>query len=136
MPNLQLSKNLLALRKANHLTQDQVSDYLSISRQAYSNYEICNRMPDLDTLMLLSKLYHITLDQLVAPNYKNVASEELTSYNLGINVTTADTIYLTDKEVNLILNYRDLEEDTKTIVDGFVISQTDSNSKKNKGTVK
>lgn len=136
MPNLQLSKNLLALRKANHLTQDQVSDYLSISRQAYSNYEICNRMPDLDTLMLLSKLYHITLDQLVSPNYKNLAFEELPSYNLGINISTADTIYLTDKEVNLILNYRDLEEDTKTIVDGFVISQIDTSNKKNKGTVK
>ncbi len=129
MPNLQLSRNLTHLRKASHLTQDQVSEYLNISRQAYSNYETCNRMPDLDTLILLSNLYRVSLDQLVTYNYSNGSIEQLDLCSIGLNIKTTDTIYLTDKEVDLIYSYRTLNEDTRTIIDGFLSSQTNTTSK-------
>lgn len=65
MANAQLAKNLLTLRKARHLTQDDLSEMLHISRQAYSNYETMKRNPDLESLLLLCSFYHITLDELV-----------------------------------------------------------------------
>lgn len=65
MPNVQLANNLRYLRKQHHMTQDDVSKILNISRQAYSNYETSSRTPDLDTLICLANYYHITLDELV-----------------------------------------------------------------------
>ena len=56
LANLQLTKNLYEYRKANALTQKDVSEYLNISRQAYSNYETGKRDPDLGLLVKLSEL--------------------------------------------------------------------------------
>ena len=50
MSNIQLVENLYRLRKAHHYTQQEISDLLNISRQAYSNYETSKRTPDLDSL--------------------------------------------------------------------------------------
>ena len=36
-------QNLINARKAMHKTQQEVADYLGISRQAYSNYEAGKR---------------------------------------------------------------------------------------------
>ena len=54
MSNIQLVENLYRLRKAHHYTQQEISDLLNISRQAYSNYETSKRTPDLDSLIRLS----------------------------------------------------------------------------------
>ena len=65
MSNIQLVENLYRLRKAHHYTQQEISDLLNISRQAYSNYETSKRTPDLDSLMRLADIYGVSLDQLV-----------------------------------------------------------------------
>ena len=65
MSNIQLVENLYRLRKAHHYTQQQMSDLLNISRQAYSNYETSKRTPDLDSLIRLADIYNLSLDQLV-----------------------------------------------------------------------
>lgn len=116
---MQLAMNLLTLRSANSLTQEQLSSYLNISRQAYSNYETSKRTPDLDTLIVLSQLYGITLDKLVNQNLGNEVAELKGPYHTGLNITTGDTIYLDAKEVELIMNYRKLSAESRTIIDGF-----------------
>ena len=63
MSNIQLVENLYRLRKAHHYTQQEISDLLNISRQAYSNYETSKRTPDLDSLMRLADIYGVSLDQ-------------------------------------------------------------------------
>ena len=70
MSNIQLVSNLLRLRKTHNYTQQQVSDMLNISRQAYSNYETSKRTPDLDSLIRLSQIYHISLDELVNHSFR------------------------------------------------------------------
>ena len=71
MANLQLTKNLYEYRKANALTQKDVSEYLNISRQAYSNYETGKRDPDLGLLVKLSELYEISLNQLIVDSFRS-----------------------------------------------------------------
>ena len=52
--------------KAHHYTQQEISDLLNISRQAYSlTIETSKRTPDLDSLMRLADIYGVSLDQLV-----------------------------------------------------------------------
>ena len=63
MANVQLAKNLKILRKKHNYTQQDLSDILNITRQAYSHYEQALREPDLNTLVHLSHLYKVSLDE-------------------------------------------------------------------------
>ena len=65
MSNIQLAANLLRLRTDHDYTQTQIGAKLNISRQAYSNYETGKRIPDLDILIRIADLYHVTLEQLI-----------------------------------------------------------------------
>lgn len=118
MSNIQLVNNLYRLRKAHHYTQQQISDMLNISRQAYSNYETSKRTPDLDSLIRLSQIYGISLDQLVnqccSPN--GAIQEQKGPYFPALEVEHADTLYLTKEEVSLIQQYRDALEDDRRLV--------------------
>jgi transcriptional regulator with XRE-family HTH domain len=60
--NIQLAANLQRLRKDHHFTQTQFSKKLNISRQAYSNYETGKRIPDLDIIIRIANIYHISRD--------------------------------------------------------------------------
>ena len=56
------------LRKLRHYhgyTQKEISDQLSITSQAYSNYENNKRTPDIETMQKIALFYGKTLDQLV-----------------------------------------------------------------------
>lgn len=123
MPNIQLAKNLITLRKSNRLTQDQLSLVLNISRQAYSNYETGNRMPDLGTLIVLSQYYKVTLDELVNHSIGSEVNELKGPYTPGLTITNGDTLYLTEEETDLILKYRNLSQDNRKILYGFCSSE-------------
>ena len=82
LANLQLTKNLYEYRKANALTQKDVSAYLNISRQAYSNYETGKRDPDLGLLVKLSELYEISLTQLIVDSFRSSTLTALFFYFL------------------------------------------------------
>ena len=60
--NIQLAANLRRLRTDHGYTQTQIGRKLNISRQAYSNYEIGKRIPDLDILIRIADIYHIKLE--------------------------------------------------------------------------
>ena len=128
MPNIQLAKNLRSLRDMNNLTQDDLSDMLNISRQAYSNYENSKRTPDLDSLMRLSAFYHVTLDQLVNGNLSNssqIFAEEKVPYYMALDIETGNTIYIKKDETELITKFRSLSDDNQKIIIGFL----DANSR-------
>ncbi len=57
--------NLTSSRKAAGKTQQDVADYLGISRQAYSNYENGKREPDYETLLKLGEYFGKSLDYLL-----------------------------------------------------------------------
>lgn len=57
-PNI--SSVLKALRKHSNNTQQEVADFLGISRQAYSRYESNIREPDMETLNKLATFYHVS----------------------------------------------------------------------------
>lgn len=125
MPNIQLAHNLRYLRNAYNLTQNDLSAILNISRQAYSNYENCKRMPDLDTLIRISNFYHITLDDLVNANLSASSgriAEERAPYHMALDMETGNTIYLTASEVEFITKIRLLSDNDKHILTGFLNS--------------
>lgn len=62
-----VSKYLQLLRKKYDFTQEDLAQELSLSRQAVSKWETGNTIPDLETLLRLSKLYHISINDILEP---------------------------------------------------------------------
>ena len=59
-----LPTQLKKFRKRNHYSQEYVAEYLNLSRQAISNWETGKTVPDIEYLIMLSKLYNTTIDDL------------------------------------------------------------------------
>lgn len=62
-----ISKYLQLQRKKHGFTQEDLAQKLSISRQAVSKWETGNTIPDLTLLLSLSKLYKITVNEILEP---------------------------------------------------------------------
>ncbi len=60
-----LSKNLVTLRQKAKLTQAQLAEMLNYSDKAVSKWERGESIPDLHVLVQLSKIYGVSLDELV-----------------------------------------------------------------------
>lgn len=65
MASYKVSETLKELRIHKHMTQEEISKQLNMSRQVYSYYESGRRLPDLDTACRMAAYHHISLDQLV-----------------------------------------------------------------------
>ena len=62
---LSYSELLRELRIYHGYTQKNISDYLKITSQAYSNYECGKRTPDLEIMCRIAEFYHMTPEELV-----------------------------------------------------------------------
>lgn len=61
-----LSHNLQTARKKTGLSQNDVANLLHITRQSVSQWENGHSCPDLQNLQLLSEIYQISIDNLIA----------------------------------------------------------------------
>ncbi len=65
MKELKIADNIRFFRKANNLTQEELSKQLGGSKNLVSNYENEISTPDIYTLVKLADIFDITLDELV-----------------------------------------------------------------------
>ena len=63
-----ISRYLQFLRKSHNYTQEDLEKKLEISRQAVSKWETGTTIPDLDVLLEISKLYNVTINDILEPN--------------------------------------------------------------------
>ena len=63
-----ISKYLQFLRKKHNYTQNELAKRLDISRQAVSKWETGAAIPDLEILLKISKLYGITINDILEPS--------------------------------------------------------------------
>ena len=63
--NVETANHLQMLRKKNGYSQEELAEKIGISRQAVSKWERAEASPDTDNLILLAKLYGVTLDELL-----------------------------------------------------------------------
>ncbi|MEY8507669.1 helix-turn-helix domain-containing protein [Lachnospiraceae bacterium 42-17] len=72
-----ISKYLQLLRKKHNYRQDELAKKLDISRQAVSKWETGAAIPDLEVLLKISKLYGITINDILEPN---IPTERITDF--------------------------------------------------------
>ena len=63
--NINVGQKLQIARNKQGLTQEQIAQQLQVSRQTISNWENNKSYPDIVSLITLSELYQISLDQLL-----------------------------------------------------------------------
>lgn len=83
-----LAAKLVELRNQHGLSQLQVAECLGMSREGYSHYERNAREPSLEAVVRLSKLYGISVSELV--NEKTVLTAEDMQQNKKASLNTAD----------------------------------------------
>jgi len=62
---IQTANRLIALRKQQGMSQEQLAEAMDVSRQAISKWERGESSPDTDNLIALAEIYGISLDELV-----------------------------------------------------------------------
>ena len=62
---------LQKIRKENNVTQEQLADKLNVSRQAVSKWESGAAYPDTEKLIQISKIFNVSLDELINDNNAN-----------------------------------------------------------------
>ncbi|WP_317317624.1 helix-turn-helix transcriptional regulator [Longibaculum muris] len=67
---------LQELRKARGLSQEALALELNVSRQAVSKWESGAGYPEMDKLILLSEMFHVSIDYLIKDHYESVHEED------------------------------------------------------------
>lgn len=101
--NIEIANRLVKMRKAHGYSQEELAEKLGLSRQAVSKWERAESSPDTDNLIMLSRLYGVSLDELLStedeipepePEVSASPSEGRDSVHVsfinGINVTDDD----------------------------------------------
>lgn len=70
--------DLKTLRLKKGVSQQDVAQYLEVSRQAYGNYENGKRQPDLEVLLKLAEYYDTTVDALLRHHESSSESQPTT----------------------------------------------------------
>ena len=98
--NIEIANRLQKLRKENGYSQEELADKLGISRQAVSKWERAESSPDTDNLIILARLYNMSLDELLYDNESNEEIRERTKDKEESKDVKEDgnTISLTDDE--------------------------------------
>ncbi|MGI6010232.1 MAG: helix-turn-helix transcriptional regulator [Ruminococcus sp.] len=92
-----LAKNLRFFRKAHGYTQEQLGEILNIQRQSYCNYENGRRIPNIEILADIARLYDITLDTLLQP-VNNNSDSAAANYTLSQLITDFLSLSESDKK--------------------------------------
>lgn len=78
MDRLNLSDNIIRLRRERRITQEELADFLGVSKAAVSKWENAQSTPDLMLLLELSAYFGTTIDELIG--YKAKLSKEQIRY--------------------------------------------------------
>ena len=62
---MDFGKQIKQMRLERKLTQEQLANQLGVSRQAVSNWENNKNLPDLELIIAISKLFSVSLDDLI-----------------------------------------------------------------------
>ncbi len=95
---MQLGKKIKQLRKLSGMTQEQLAEKLNVSRQALSKWENGTSMPDIESVVRISTLFQISLDELL---YKEEA--KMKEQKIQITLEDLTRINLHNRRMNLLL---------------------------------
>ena len=76
---MNLGKKIAELRKKNNLSQEELADKVGVARQTISKWEIGDTTPDINQVKIISKIFNISIDELVDNDINNVIVEKVSN---------------------------------------------------------
>ncbi|MBR1939167.1 helix-turn-helix transcriptional regulator [Candidatus Saccharibacteria bacterium] len=73
---MEIGKKIMQLRKKNGLSQEGLAEKVGVARQTISKWELGETSPDLKQSKELSKIFHVSLDELVDNDIKDILVEK------------------------------------------------------------
>lgn len=87
---MNISNQLKNYRKEFNISQEELAEIVHVSRQTISNWENNKSYPDLQSLLLISKYFKISLDELVKGDVVKMKNQleknEMDKYAIGMGV--------------------------------------------------
>lgn len=62
---MKLSEKIIELRKANGMTQEELASKCNVSRQSISKWEADIVLPEMEKLLILGEIFHVSMDVLL-----------------------------------------------------------------------
>ena len=72
---MELGKQIKRYRMEANLSQEELADKVFVSRQTISNWENDKNYPDIKSLVLMSEVFHVSLDYLVKGDLERMKKE-------------------------------------------------------------
>lgn len=86
---MEISNQIKQRRTAAGISQEELADRIFISRQTLSNWETGKTYPDINSLLRLSEVFHVSLDELVKGDIKameeQIKNEDIEIYRIETN---------------------------------------------------
>ena len=76
---------ILELRKEKNMTQDELAEKVFVSRQAVSKWERCITIPDSSTLVVLSELFDVSINEILSGERINDSNKD-TINNISLSI--------------------------------------------------
>ncbi len=108
-----LTESLKKIRKQYKMTQEDVAQFLGISRSGYTYYETGKTAPSIETLKRLAAMYDTTIDNVVGVPQKKTVSNKGVSEESIIRDGKDPLMYMKKQEKTLIMAFRLLSEEEK-----------------------
>lgn len=135
---LEVADRLQKLRKEKGYSQEELADALGISRQAVSKWERAESSPDTDNLILLARLYGMSLDDILTTSeteeeIKNSRPETGKKESVIITDDEGQTVRIEDGKVKFenpdgteahFKDYHGIKKSVKTAIEGIVVLST------------
>lgn len=90
MMNIEIANRLLQYRKRMGLSQEELAEKIGVSRQAVSKWERAEASPDTDNLIELSKVYGVTLDEMLRGGAEEAQTAEESAADKMENTASSD----------------------------------------------
>ncbi|WP_182440713.1 MULTISPECIES: helix-turn-helix transcriptional regulator [Clostridia] len=144
-----LSAKLIELRHQKEYSQQDIADFLGVTREAYSHYERSTREPNLEIILKLARFYQIEVSELInettipiAPNIAVAVPTGkvlgFTSLSIGLQTpklsknihhflklfsgknTSIDYTSITKEDLNILAQYKALDKQSQKEVKDFI----------------
>ena len=133
--NVETANRLYELRKKFGYSQEELAEKIGVSRQAISKWERSEASPDTDNLIMLSRVYGITIDELIngsaqSENPPNDEHEEKKDDKKSTHIHFNNGIHIDDGDDHVHIDFSGIHidsDDSKVHIDkdGVFISDED-----------
>lgn len=96
---MEIGKKINQLRKLSGMTQEQLAEKLNVSRQTISNWESAGTTPDLESVVKISRIFHVSLDDLLTEGDAGTADK----HDEQITLEDLMKINLLNRKMTLLL---------------------------------